>query len=150
MQIPAKPADEANRIDTLRALKILDTSTEERFDRLTRLARRLFGVPIALVSLIDEDRQWFKSCFGLEASEMARDISFCGHAILQNDIFVIPDAALDGRFSDNPMVTGAPGALPLAELLLQLGKVFIEINHKAVVIRLTHLLDIIKHFDLEA
>ena len=108
MQIPAKPADEANRIDTLRALKILDTSTEERFDRLTRLARRLFGVPIALVSLIDEDRQWFKSCFGLEASEMARDISFCGHAILQNDIFVIPDAALDGRFSDNPMVTGAP------------------------------------------
>lgn len=108
MQIPAKPADEATRIDTLRALNILDTSSEERFDRLTRLAKRLFGVPIALISLVDADRQWFKSCLGLESRETPREVSFCGHAILQNDIFVIPDAILDSRFSDNPLVTGAP------------------------------------------
>lgn len=108
MQIPAKPADEATRIDTLRALNILDTSSEERFDRLTRLAKRLFGVPIALISLVDADRQWFKSCLGLESRETPREVSFCGHAILQNDIFVIPDAILDSRFSDNPLVTGVP------------------------------------------
>ena len=108
MQIPANPANEATRIDTLRGLSILDTSPEERFDRLTRLAKRLFGVPIALVSLVDEDRQWFKSCQGLDASETSRDISFCGHAILRDHIFLIPDAALDERFHDNPLVTGEP------------------------------------------
>jgi diguanylate cyclase (GGDEF)-like protein len=108
MQTPPKPIDEANRLDTLRALKILDTSPEERFDRLTRLAKRLFGVPIALVSLVDEDRQWFKSCQGLDASETARDISFCGHAILGESVFLITDAARDKRFHDNPLVTDAP------------------------------------------
>ena len=108
MEIPARPADEATRIDALRALKILDTSPEERFDRITRLAKRLFGVPIALVSLVDVDRQWFKSCTGLDASETPRDISFCGHAILGDDIFLIPDATLDERFSDNPLVVGDP------------------------------------------
>ena len=108
MQVPAKPQDEATRLDTLRALNILDTSPEERFDRLTRLAKRLFGVPIALVSLVDEDRQWFKSCQGLNASETSRDISFCGHAILGEDIFLIPNAAADERFQDNPLVTNEP------------------------------------------
>jgi diguanylate cyclase (GGDEF)-like protein len=108
MQVPAKPKDEATRLDTLRALNILDTSPEERFDRLTRLAKRLFGVPIALVSLVDEDRQWFKSCQGLNASETSRDISFCGHAILEDDIFLIPNAAADERFHDNPLVTNEP------------------------------------------
>lgn len=108
MQIPPKPINEASRVDTLRALNILDTSPEERFDRLTRLAKRLFGVPIALVSLVDEDRQWFKSCQGLGVSETPRDISFCGHAILGEDIFLIPDAALDERFLDNPLVTDEP------------------------------------------
>ena len=108
MQTPPKPIDEARRIDTLRALNILDTSSEERFDRLTRLAKRLFGVPIALVSLVDENRQWFKSCQGLGVSETARDISFCGHAILGEDIFLIPDAAEDERFNDNPLVTDEP------------------------------------------
>lgn len=108
MKAPEKPQDEATRLDTLRALNILDTSPEERFDRLTRLAKRLFGVPMALVSLVDEDRQWFKSCQGLDASETPRDISFCGHAILGDDIFLIPDAALDERFHDNPLVTGEP------------------------------------------
>jgi len=109
MQPPKKPEDEATRIDALRALNILDTSAEERFDRLTRLAKRLFGVPIALVSLVDEDRQWFKSCQGLGGvSETSRDISFCGHAILGEDIFLIPDATLDVRFHDNPLVTNEP------------------------------------------
>ncbi len=108
MIAPEIPHDEATRLNTLRSLKILDTESEERFDRLTRLAKRLFGVPIALVSLVDENRQWFKSCQGLDASETPRDISFCGHAILGDDIFVIPDASQDGRFSDNPLVTDAP------------------------------------------
>lgn len=108
MQPPVKPSDETTRLDTLRALNILDTSPEERFDRLTRLAKRLFGVPIALVSLVDEDRQWFKSCQGLNASETSRDISFCGHAILGDDIFLVPNAAKDERFHDNPLVTDEP------------------------------------------
>lgn len=95
-------------MDALHALKILDTPPEERFDRLTRLARRMFGVEIALVSIVDTNRQWFKSCDGLDASETSREISFCGHAILGEDIFLVPDAALDDRFSDNPLVTGEP------------------------------------------
>ena len=108
MKAPEKPADESKRLETLRALKILDTSPEERFDRLTRLAKRLFGVPISLISLVDDDRQWFKSSVGLGASETPRDISFCGHAILGDEAFLVPDAALDERFSDNPLVTGDP------------------------------------------
>jgi diguanylate cyclase (GGDEF)-like protein len=105
---PAIPMNEASRLDTLRALKILDTSPEERFDRLTRLAKRLFGVPIALISLVDADRQWFKSCQGLDASETSRDVSFCGHAILGEDVLMVPDALQDERFHDNPLVTGDP------------------------------------------
>ncbi len=105
---PEIPADEASRIDTLRALNILDTSPEERFDRLTRLAKRLFGVPIALVSLVDSNRQWFKSCVGLDASQTHRDVSFCGHAINGDEIFLIPDASADERFQDNPLVTDEP------------------------------------------
>ncbi|MEQ8860953.1 MAG: sensor domain-containing diguanylate cyclase [Pseudomonadales bacterium] len=108
MQAPEKPTDEGTRLDTLRALNILDTSPEERFDRLTRLAKRLFGVPIALVSLVDEDRQWFKSCEGLSATETPRDISFCGHAILGEDVLLVEDAARDVRFHDNPLVTEDP------------------------------------------
>lgn len=108
MLTPALPADESTRIDTLRSLNILDSSPEERFDRLTRLAKRLFGVPIALVSLVDADRQWFKSCLGLPVRETSRDISFCGHAILGDEILTIPDTLADERFHDNPLVTGAP------------------------------------------
>jgi diguanylate cyclase (GGDEF)-like protein len=100
--------DEQARLETLRSLSILDTPPEERFDRLTRMAKRLFGVPIALVSLVDENRQWFKSCFGLSVSETSRDVSFCGHAILGNDLFIIPDAIEDERFSDNPLVLNDP------------------------------------------
>jgi diguanylate cyclase (GGDEF)-like protein len=105
---PALPINEASRVGTLRSLNILDSSPEERFDRLTRLARRLFGVPIALISLVDTDRQWFKSCQGLGASETSRDVSFCGHAILGDDILMVPDALLDERFHDNPLVVGDP------------------------------------------
>ncbi|MBU9269885.1 GGDEF domain-containing protein [Burkholderia gladioli] len=103
------PADEASRLAKLRSLQLLDTPDEERFDRITRLARRIFDVPIALVSLVDENRQWFKSCFGLDVRETSRDVSFCAHAILSQQTLVIPDATLDPRFADNPLVTGAPG-----------------------------------------
>jgi len=108
MQKPDIPENEAERLSTLTRLNILDTAPEERFDRLTRLAQRLFNVPIALVSLVDENRQWFKSCQGLSVSETSRDISFCGHAILGDDIFYIPDALQDERFADNPLVTDEP------------------------------------------
>ena len=108
MQKPEMPVDERTRLDTLRALNLLDTAPEERFDRLTRLAKRMFGVPISLVSIVDSDRQWFKSAQGLDATETPRDISFCGHAILEDDIFVIPNALEDERFADNPLVTGDP------------------------------------------
>lgn len=105
---PAIPVDEASRLDALRSLNILDTAAEERFDRLTRLAKRAFGVPIALVSLVDANRQWFKSCQGLSVSETPRHVSFCGHAILSREVLVVPDALLDERFHDNPLVLGEP------------------------------------------
>lgn len=105
---PELPANEAERLHALSTLKILDTSHEERFDRVTRMAKRMFGVEISLVSLVDEDRQWFKSKQGLDASETPRDISFCGHAINQDGLFIIPNAIEDVRFSDNPLVTDAP------------------------------------------
>jgi len=108
MKTPDTPANEEERLKSLRSIDILDTDPEERFDRLTRMAKRMFGVSIALVSLVDENRQWFKSKVGLDACETGRDISFCGHAILGDDIFVIEDALEDERFSDNPLVTGDP------------------------------------------
>jgi len=108
MQKPPKPENEEARLATLRSLNILDSSPEERFDRLTRLAKRLFNVPIALVSLVDESRQWFKSSQGLSASETSREVSFCGHAILGDGVFLISDATQDERFHDNPLVTGEP------------------------------------------
>ena len=105
---PAEPFDEAARLAELRSLGLLDTDAEERFDRVTRLAQRLFDVPIALVSLVDHDRQWFKSRQGLDATETPRDVSFCGHAILGDDVMNIPDATDDPRFSDNPLVRADP------------------------------------------
>lgn len=82
MLVPGKSENEAARMQALHGLNLLDSAPEERFDRLTRLAKRLFNVPIALVTLVDKDRQWFKSCVGLDATETPRDVSFCGHAIL--------------------------------------------------------------------
>lgn len=108
MKTPDSPPDEALRLTALEELKLLDTPPEERYDRITRLAARTFDTPIALVSLIDQDRQWFKSRHGLEAPETARDISFCGHAILREETFIIENALNDERFADNPLVTGAP------------------------------------------
>jgi two-component system sensor histidine kinase/response regulator len=102
------PANEALRIGALRALHILDTPSEERFDRITRLASYLFDVPIALISLVDVNRQWFKSCLGLPLNETDRSASFCAHAILNDEPLVIPDALLDPRFADNPLVVGEP------------------------------------------
>ena len=108
MKAPATPEDEESRLQALRELNILDTEFDNRFDRLTRMAARLFDVPIALVSLVDSDRQWFKSRFGLEAPETPRDISFCGHSILGTEVFTVNNAAKDDRFADNPLVTGDP------------------------------------------
>ncbi len=108
MKKPDIPEDERERLTTLQSLNILDSPADERFDRITRLAQRLFDVPIALVSLVDENRQWFKSCAGLDASETGRDISFCGHAILGDDMFVINNAIEDERFADNPLVLDNP------------------------------------------
>ncbi|MCU7554597.1 sensor domain-containing diguanylate cyclase [Alteromonas sp. ASW11-19] len=108
MITPLFPESENARLETLRALKILDTAPEERFDRITRMAKRMFGVPISLVSLVDSERQWFKSAQGLDASETPRNVSFCGHAILGDDLFYIPNALDDKRFYDNPLVVNAP------------------------------------------
>ncbi|MGI9626926.1 MAG: GAF domain-containing protein, partial [Longimicrobiales bacterium] len=108
MTKPLIPADEARRLETLQNLKLLDTPPEERFDRVTRLARRVFGVPVAILSLVDKDRQWFKSRQGLETIETPREISFCGHAITGDQVLVVTDAVHDERFNDNPLVTREP------------------------------------------
>lgn len=105
---PPVPANEAVRLASLKDIDLLDTPPEERFDRFTRLAQRSFDVPIALISIVDENRQWFKSRQGLDATETPREISFCGHTILEPDILVIPDALADERFSDNPLVVDDP------------------------------------------
>ena len=102
------PADEAQRLAALHSLQILDTLPEERFERITRIAQRLFDVPIASITLVDANRQWFKSCLGMSLPETSRDIAFCAHAILGDEALVIPDAQLDPRFSDNPLVTDDP------------------------------------------
>lgn len=109
MHEPADPNNEPARLAALQALGILDRPPEERFDRYTRMARRLFDVPIALVSLVDADRQWFKSRSGLDATETSRAISFCGHTIHDTQgPMVVHDAQEDARFHDNPLVIGAP------------------------------------------
>ncbi|MEO6887576.1 MAG: EAL domain-containing protein [Ktedonobacteraceae bacterium] len=108
MKTPPIPSNEKQRLATLRALQILDTPPEERFDRITRLAAAFFDVPITLISLVDEERQWFKSVEGLAICEASRDTSFCGHAMLSRELFIIPDALADTRFADNPLVTGDP------------------------------------------
>ena len=108
MQAPQEPANEIERLAALRSLGLLDTPPEQRFNRITRTAARIFKVPIALVSLVDAERQWFKSRYGLHTSETPRSVSFCGHAILQESALVVEDALSDARFADNPLVTGVP------------------------------------------
>lgn len=107
---PGTPQDEEARVAALRSLRLLDTKAEERFDRVVRLAKRSFNVPIAYVALVDSDRQWFKSKVGLEFDQSPRNTSFCGHAILQDSPFIVPDARRDTRFAGNPMVVGEPFA----------------------------------------
>lgn len=105
---PPLPKNEAKRLKVLWQYDVLDTVPEEVFDDLTDLAAHICEAPIALISLVDENRQWFKSRVGISAKETSRDISFCAHAILQNGLFVISDATKDPRFRDNPSVTGSP------------------------------------------
>lgn len=108
MKAPLLPDNEHARLEALRAFQILDSPPEEAFDNITALAKYITGVPIALVSLIDEGRQWFKAKVGLEACETSREISFCGHAIHNPEPFIIENALDDPRFADNPLVTGPP------------------------------------------
>lgn len=108
MKIPAKPENESARLKALLETEILDTAPEEVFDRLTKLAAEICGTEFSVISLTDSERQWFKSTFGFEASEGPRDISFCGHTILDTKIMEIIDARTDERFSGNPYVIGEP------------------------------------------
>jgi signal transduction histidine kinase len=103
------PANEVERLEALRRYKILDTPTEVAFDRITSLAARLFDVPIALLSLVDESRAWFKSCYGFELREVQRDATICSLALLSDDVLVIPDTRQDKRLTCNPFVLNEPG-----------------------------------------
>ena len=106
--IPPKPVNEIQRLETLRGYEILDTEPEAAFDDLTLLAAYVCQTPVALISLIDAGRQWFKSKIGVSVSETSRDVAFCASAILQSDVFIVPDASQDERFSDNPFVVSEP------------------------------------------
>ena len=108
MIAPEIPQDEAQRLAALESMDVMFTPAEERFDRITRIASKLLGTPIALVSLVARDVQWFKSAQGLDANETPREISFCGHAINGEEALVVADATQDPRFFDNPLVTGGP------------------------------------------
>ncbi len=108
MQKPEIPTNEGDRLIALQRYQILDTLPEQEYDDLTQLAADICGTPIALISLIDRDRQWFKSRVGLDATETPRDISFCGHAVAADEMLYVPDTAQDLRFSDNPLVAGDP------------------------------------------
>ena len=126
MQAAAHPANEAERLAALRALLILDTPPELRFERIVQFAASEFEMPMAVISLVDADRQWFKARVGMNVCGTARDISFCAHALHAADLLIINDALQDPRFADNPLVTaeprvrfyaGAPLQLPGGEVL---------------------------------
>lgn len=108
MQAPPLPLDEERRLDSLRALGLLDTPAEERFDRITRLALRLFAVRFASISLVDARRVYFKSLHGLPFAQIAREASFCGHTIVADDFLIVNDTHRDPRFRGNPLVNGTP------------------------------------------
>ena len=108
MKTASPSQDEKRRLEVLWQYEVLDTPPEEAFDDFTALAAQICEAPIALISLVDEKRQWFKSKIGLTASETARDISFCGHGIHQSGLFIVPDATRDERFADNPLVIAEP------------------------------------------
>ena len=102
------PPNETKRLKVLWQYEVLDTVPEEVFDDLTDLAARICEAPIALISLVDEHRQWFKSKVGTTVQETSRDVSFCAYAITQNDLFIVPDATRDKRFANNPLVLSDP------------------------------------------
>ena len=106
---PSHPLDETRRLHTLARYGIVDTPADPAFDRITRLTQRLLGVPIVLITFVEEDRQWFKASCGLDMYETPRDVSFCAHAIQRQDVMVVEDAVADPRFAENPLVTGEPG-----------------------------------------
>ena len=105
---PPIPKDEKKRLEVLWQYDVLDTVPERVFDDLTELAASICESPIAMITLVDEKRQWFKSKVGVTLNETSRDISFCAHAIVQQELFIVPDASKDARFADSPLVTGAP------------------------------------------
>jgi len=113
---PALSQNEPLRLDAVRSLQLIDTPLEERFERLTRLAKALLHVDVAALSLVDSDRQFFKSIQGVDLCETSRDISFCGHSILGEDLFYVPDARLDDRFARNPLVIGPPHIVSYASI----------------------------------
>lgn len=108
MQEAGLPNNEASRVATLKGLGILDTPAEDRFDRYTEITAQAFAMPIALISLVDERRQWFKAAVGIDIDETPREISFCAHAILDDDVFEVRNARADPRFRNNPLVIGPP------------------------------------------
>ncbi len=108
MITPDFPADESKRLQDVYRTQLLDTPEEKEFDEIVQLASDLCDTPISLITILDTERQWFKARVGLDATETTREVSFCGHAILQDEIFEVPNALKDIRFSDNPLVTGGP------------------------------------------
>lgn len=102
------PFQEQERLEELKSLNILDSEPDPEFDRFTRLAAYVMHAPVSVMSLIDEDRQWFKSCFGFDATETPRDLAFCAHTIMSDEVMIVPDATKDPRFRDNPLVSGEP------------------------------------------
>ena len=102
------PQNELKRLQALRSYELLDTPAEQSFDDFAKLASFICGTPIAVMSLIDEDRQWFKAKVGMEPSQTPRDMAFCAYTILESKVLIVEDAQKDARFSDNPLVTGNP------------------------------------------
>jgi signal transduction histidine kinase/CheY-like chemotaxis protein len=121
MQVAPNPANEQARLIALRSLEVLDTEPEPLYDDITELASQICDTPICLVSLVDSDRQWFKSRHGVDATQTPREIAFCSHAILGDGLFEVPDSRIDSRFRDNPLVTGAPHVVFYAGFPLNLG-----------------------------
>ncbi|MDP2868455.1 MAG: GAF domain-containing protein [Methyloversatilis sp.] len=115
------PSGEIQRLAALNDTALLDTPAELSFDDLTRLASMICGTPMAAISLVDHDRQWFKSRIGIDAPETPRDIAFCAHSILQSDVMMVGDARCDERFHDNPLVTGPMGMRFYAGAPLDIG-----------------------------
>jgi diguanylate cyclase (GGDEF)-like protein/PAS domain S-box-containing protein len=125
MRAPLSPPNEPARLIELQDYRILDTPVESAFDALTKVAAQILDVPIALISIVDAERQWFKSRYGLDVAQTPRDISFCGHVVEQDAQLVVPDAQRDGRFADNPLVTGDPHVRFYAGTPLRTGAGFV-------------------------